>query len=260
MRIGLWLARFLLLTGLIVGVGGAAFNAFIERDGLPPGARIVTAALVLGLVAAPLLVGFQGLDALSAPFSDLVTAEVWQAGLWATSYGGSTLIAVTAIFWPMQRECGSRSRFGVGPAGAGLLLVGVAVASAGHASTASPRYLTIPAVFLHAVTVVVWIGALVPLGAVLLRGGTALPIVLARFTRYPIDRRRAGAVGPAAGGRAGAIHPSALGYRLWSRAPGQARAGRRSVPVCRAQPLLCDRSRDRRRHWLDPTADAQRRR
>ena len=183
-RIGLWLARFLLLTGLIVGVGGAAFNAFIERDGLPPGARIVTAALVLGLVAAPLLVGFQGLDALSAPFSDLVTAEVWQAGLWATSYGGSTLIAVTAILLAYAAgHAGSRSRFGVGPAGAGLLLVGVAVASAGHASTASPRYLTIPAVFLHAVTVVVWIGALVPLGAVLLRGGTALPIVLARFSR-----------------------------------------------------------------------------
>ncbi|WP_292722978.1 CopD family protein, partial [Mesorhizobium sp.] len=184
-RVGLWSARFLLLAGLIVGVGGVAFNALIGRSDPAPGARIVTGALFAGLIAAPLLVGFQGLDALGAPFSDVATADVWEAGLWATSYGRSTLLAATAIFLAYAAgQASNGSHLGIGLAVAALLLVGVTVASAGHASTASPRYLTIPAVFLHAVTVVLWIGALVPLGAVLIRGGAALPIVLRRFSRF----------------------------------------------------------------------------
>ncbi|RWL17907.1 MAG: copper resistance protein CopC [Mesorhizobium sp.] len=184
-RVGLWSARFLLLAGLIVGVGGVAFNALIGRSDPAPGARIVTGALFAGLIAAPLLVGFQGLDALGAPFSDVATADVWDAGLWATSYGRSTLLAATAIFLAYAAgQASNGSHLGIGLAVAALLLVGVTVASAGHASTASPRYLTSPAVFLHAVTVVLWIGALVPLGAVLIRGGAALPIVLRRFSRF----------------------------------------------------------------------------
>ncbi|MER8438722.1 CopD family protein [Mesorhizobium sp. M1312] len=183
-RIGLWSARFLLLASLIVGVGGVAFNALIGRSNPAPGARIVTSALFAGLIAAPLLVGFQGLDALGAPFSDLATAAVWQAGLWATSYGRSTLLAATAICIAYAAgQAGYRSRLGLSLAAAATLLVGVAVASAGHASTAPPRYLTVPAVFLHAITVVLWIGALIPLGAVLVRGGAALPIILQRFSR-----------------------------------------------------------------------------
>lgn len=182
-RIGLWSTRFLLLTGLIVGVGGVAFNTLIGRADPAPGARIGTGALFAGLIAAPLLVGFQGLDALGAPFSDAATADVWEAGLWATSYGRSTLLAATAIFLAYASGQAGNSRLGIGFAVAALLLVGVAVASAGHASTAFPRYLTIPAVFLHAVTVLLWLGALIPLGAVLVGGGAALPIVLQRFSR-----------------------------------------------------------------------------
>ena len=183
-RIGLWSARFVLLIGLIGGVGGTAFFGLIGRSNQPPGARAVTATLLAGLVAAPVLVGFQGLDALGAQFSDLATADVWQAGLWATSYGRSTLLAAMALcvaYAAGQADYGSR--LGVSLAVAATLLVGVAVASVGHASTAPPRYLTAPAVFLHAVTAVLWIGALVPLGAMLALRGAELPIVLRRFSR-----------------------------------------------------------------------------
>ncbi|WP_287346354.1 CopD family protein [Mesorhizobium sp.] len=184
-RTGLWSARFLLLVGLIVGVGGTAFYALIGRADPAPGARIMAGALFVGLLAAPLQVGFQGLDALGAPFSDLATADVWAAGLWATSYGRSTLLAAVAILVAYAAgQAGYQSRLGILLAVAATLLVGTAVAGAGHASTASPRCLTVPAVFLHAVTVVLWIGALVPLGTVLIRGGAALPIILRRFSRF----------------------------------------------------------------------------
>lgn len=182
---GLWSARFLLLAGLIVGVGGTAFYTLIGRADPAPGVRIVAGALLVGLLAAALQIGFQGLDALGAPLSGLATADVWKAGLSATSYGRSTLLAAVAILVAYAAgQAGYLSRLGTSLAVAATLLVGTAIAGAGHASTAPPRYLTVPALFLHAVTVVLWIGALVPLGAVLVRGGVALPITLRRFSRF----------------------------------------------------------------------------
>jgi copper transport protein len=63
---------------------------------------------------------------------------------------------------------------------AGLLGIGLALTLSGHAGTVEPRALTRSAVFLHAVCVAFWIGALLPL-ALALRNpkGTAL----ARFSR-----------------------------------------------------------------------------
>jgi copper transport protein len=181
-RIGLWAARLVLMLGLIVGIGGVAFAAFIDRSDAAAADRIVTGALLAGLLAAPILIGFQGLDALAAPLSDLARGEVWAAGIWATSYGRSTLIAVAALCLACaSRQTDYRSRPGSWLAVASVALVGIALASAGHASTAPPRYLTVPAVFLHAVAVVLWIGALVPLAG-LLRSGPLALIVLRRFS------------------------------------------------------------------------------
>ena len=56
-------------------------------------------------------------------------------------------------------------------------------ASSGHASTASPQWLTRPAVFLHAVSVAYWVGALMPLLAMLHRQPANLFAVLQRFSR-----------------------------------------------------------------------------
>ncbi|MER8376128.1 CopD family protein [Mesorhizobium sp. M1406] len=180
-RIGLWSARFLLMLGLIVGVGGVAFEALIGRSG-PGQCRIVTGSLFLGLAATPVLIGFQGLDALGESVPALTRSEVWSAGLWATSYGRSTLLAATALALAYAAGEAGRTRFGLCLAAVAPLLVGVAVASAGHASTASPRYLTVPAVFLHTVSVLLWIGALAPLGMVLARGDAAASLALRRFS------------------------------------------------------------------------------
>lgn len=181
-RIGLWATRLLLMLGLIIGVGAVAFNAVIGRSARDGGDRIVPSALFAGLLASPLLIGFQGLDALGAPLSGLLDGEVWAAGIWATSYGRSTLLAATALCIAYAaRQASQKSRLRVSLAIAAVLLVGVALASAGHASSAPPRYLTVPAVFLHAVSVLLWIGALVPLAA-LLRSGRPSHEPLRRFS------------------------------------------------------------------------------
>ena len=56
--------------------------------------------------------------------------------------------------------------------------VGLSLAASGHASAASPEWLTRPAVFLHAVGVAYWIGALFPLAVIVRKAPSdALPIV-----------------------------------------------------------------------------------
>jgi copper transport protein len=181
-RVGLWSARFLLMLGLVVGIGGVAFNALIGQPGPARESRIVTAALFLGLAATPVLIGFQGLDALGEPLGGLARPDVWSAGLWATTYGRSALLASTALFLAYAGGLVRSTRFGLPLAVAALLVVGIAVAGAGHASTAPPRLLTVSAVFLHAVSVVLWIGALVPLAAALARGGPQASTLVRRFS------------------------------------------------------------------------------
>jgi copper transport protein len=56
--------------------------------------------------------------------------------------------------------------------------VGLALAWSGHASAAEPQWLTRPAVFLHALGVAYWVGALIPLALAVRQAPTqALPVV-----------------------------------------------------------------------------------
>src|SRR5690606_12558324 len=66
---------------------------------------------------------------------------------------------------------------------AAWLLSGVALALSGHASAASPQWLMRPAVFLHAVAIAAWIGALAPLGLALRRNRPGAIGALHRFSR-----------------------------------------------------------------------------
>jgi copper transport protein len=182
-RIGLWAARLLLLAGLVFGVGGAAASSWLTGTEALPGRRFVALALFVGLCATPGMIAFQGLDALAEPLPGILKLEVWQAGLWATSYGMATLVAAAALFLAygaMQSD--SRPGFGRVLAIGALALLGAAIAASGHASAAPPRWLTVPAVFFHAVAIALWLGALVPLGLALARRDDFAPIALKRFS------------------------------------------------------------------------------
>jgi copper transport protein len=68
----LWLSRLVLYCGLFLGVGGAFFRSWFT-----PGAQdrrtaiFVHALLIAGLLAAPVSLALQGLDALGRPLSGL---------------------------------------------------------------------------------------------------------------------------------------------------------------------------------------------
>jgi copper transport protein len=165
----LWLSRLVLYCGLFLGVGGAFFRAW-----LTPGAQdrrtviLVRAVLIAGLLAAPVSLALQGLDALGSPLSGLADGAVWRAGL-AITFGGTIIAAILALASAFASLMLREQLWRRGLSLAALVGVGVALSLSGHASSAEPQWLTRPAVLIHGVAVAYWIGALLPL-ALLLRG------------------------------------------------------------------------------------------
>lgn len=180
-RAALWLARIVLYAGLFFGIGGVfAVRWLIADDG--DGPAPVRAATLLGLLATVLSLGLQGLDALGAPLSGLLDLAAWKAGL-ATSFG-ATVVVLAAAF--CLAVLATRFRAPAMRRGASLvaLLAGSgALALSGHASAAAPQWLMRPAVFVHALTIAIWIGALLPLASALRRDGEAGRKALGRFSR-----------------------------------------------------------------------------
>ena len=179
----IWLARIGVYLGLFVGVGGAFFVCWIGL--IRAGSRLIVAALVAGLVSAVAALGLQGLDLLDLPPGSLSTAAPWKAAA-ATSLFQSMLIAMVAmtagIVALRSRVAGTAATLSA----FALAGVGLSLASSGHAATATPQWLTAPAVFLHGVGVAFWVGALAPLAAMAWRPAQPLLPVLNRFSRAAI--------------------------------------------------------------------------
>ncbi|MFC3325531.1 copper resistance CopC/CopD family protein [Mesorhizobium cantuariense] len=179
-RSAIWLGKVFLYIGLFLGVGGAFALAWLARGGRA-GQRFVAAAILGGLVAAPLSLGLQGLDALGAPLSHLAQPVIWRTGL-GTSFGWTVLVALIALGLGLLSLAGPRATakpFAL----AGLAGVGIALAASGHASAAEPQWLTRPMVFLHGVGIAFWAGALVPLGLALKGQSAKAAPFLRRFSR-----------------------------------------------------------------------------
>jgi copper transport protein len=206
----IWALRTLVYIGLFIGAGGASFIAFIGGRRAAP---IVRAAAWLGLAAAPLSIGLLGVDALALPLSSLAAPIAWRTG-WSTSYGTTGLVAAAALVLALLSLSTRAARI---LAAQSLVGVGVALAASGHASAASPQWLTRPAVFLHAVGIAFWAGALIPLAAALRDGGEDSSRALRRFSRaIPV------AVAPlAVAGIALAVVQVETSSALWTTAYGR---------------------------------------
>lgn len=177
-RLMLWLGRLGLYLGLALGIGGIGFAAWVAP--LPAAARRPVGGLIwLGLAALPLALTAQGLDALDAPLSDALQPAVWQAAA-ASSFGRTALIAALALVAGLA-ALRLRGDGGRALAAIALLGVGSALAASGHAGAAAPQWLMRPAVFLHALGLAGWTGALLPLAFALRQPNG--PAILARFSR-----------------------------------------------------------------------------
>jgi copper transport protein len=176
----LWASKALLFIALFAGVGGAAFSTLAV---LPQQARNTAMLLsIAGVVLAPITLGLQGVDALGLRFTAFTGSSAWSAGF-STSYGATTIAAVLAFALALASLSLPPSGWS---RGLGILAAGIAALSlalSGHASTASPQWLTRPAVFLHMAGLLFWVGALMPLWLLLRDRTEAADEALASFSR-----------------------------------------------------------------------------
>lgn len=161
----MWAARWVLTSALVVAVGGALFGALSP---LPARTRRGLAfAAVIAVVAAAAYLGLHGADALGRGVAAALTAPAWSAA-WMTSFGPATALAAASALVAL---IALRLRW---LAVVAFALMALSFAMAGHASAAAPQWLMRPMVFLHVAAVTFWIGALIPLAALLTGGAQAL--------------------------------------------------------------------------------------
>lgn len=179
-RAVIWATRVAVELSLFIAVGVTVFLAWISAAPLA-GARPVTASLALvGLGVLIGSVGLQGLDALDLPLRRIGDVAAWRAG-GAGSFGDAATLAGLAFVLALAalRWRGWNARWlSLGA----VVSLGTAFAVSGHAATAEPRTLASTAVWVHAVSLALWIGALVPL-AMAVGQRDAAPTILRRFSR-----------------------------------------------------------------------------
>jgi copper transport protein len=184
-RAALWLAKLVIYVGLFVGIGGAFFRAWIG-DPMAAAARgWIAAIIVTGLIALPVSVGLQGLDALALALSGLTQKAAWAAGL-ETSYGLTAIVAAGALFAGLFSLAATSPGLVRSLSLLGFVCLGVALILSGHASTAVPRLISRAAVLVHALAIAFWIGSLLPLCVVVRASrahGSMANGVLKRFSR-----------------------------------------------------------------------------
>jgi copper transport protein len=175
----IWAVQFVLALGLYIGAGGAFFVAWLAAKAPIARQGIFVALMTCGLAATLASIPLQGLDALAKPLSGLLRPEILAAGF-ATSWGGTAVVAAAALVAGSLALGFDNRTLARILAFLALAGIGLALVTSGHASTAEPRFVTIPAIFLHGVCVAFWIGSLLPL-TVTVRGGDS--IALERFSR-----------------------------------------------------------------------------
>jgi copper transport protein len=159
-----WAARIAMYVAMFVGVGGAFFVVWVAAGPPYPAGRFLYALLLVGLVAAPVSLGLQGVDLLSVPLTFLAVPAAWEAGL-RSSYAITAALAFVSFFAAQIAFSVSSRRVARVAASIAFAGTGFALAASGHASAAEPQFLMRSAVFMHALSVAFWIGALLPLAA-----------------------------------------------------------------------------------------------
>ncbi|CDZ42534.1 copper resistance protein CopC [Neorhizobium galegae] len=181
-RTGLWIGKVALYVGLFFGVGGA-FAVHWFANGSGKALRQVLATLGIGFAGALLSAGFQGLDAVGEPVSQLFAPAVWKAGM-TTSFGPTVIFAIAALALAGLALASGRGKDARWISISALITAAFALCLSGHASAADPQLLMRPAVFLHVATIAIWAGALLPLLAEFRKGGEAAGAALHRFSVF----------------------------------------------------------------------------
>jgi copper transport protein len=181
-RGAIWLAKLGLYAGFFFGIGGVfALNVFMRDRSV---ARTFIGLVIgLGLVSVVASAAFQGLDALGAPLARIADLQVWTAGL-GTSFGRTVSVMAAALVLSGFALLSSNAKVSNLVSIVALVGGSLSLALSGHASAADPEWLMRPSVFLHAGSIAIWIGALLPLGLAFRNHATLAGPALLRFSRF----------------------------------------------------------------------------
>jgi len=180
--IAAWTARIAIYVAMFIGVGGAFFVSWFGSAPIYAVERVLYAILVAGLLAAPASVGLQGADLLGVSWAQLAEPVVWRTGI-LSPYAATAVLALIAFFAAQLSFSMASHRNAKIASAVALASVGLVLAASGHASTASPQLLMRPAVFLHALGIAFWVGALLPLAGLLLARPRDAHAALLQFSR-----------------------------------------------------------------------------
>jgi copper transport protein len=175
----IWLTRIGVYLGLFAGVGGVFFAVWIGQG--PSGGTAILAALRIGLFSTVASLGLQGIDLLNLPLTGLVSVAPWTSA-WSTSLGPSLLIAIVAMAIARFTWRSPSMMIAWVLTSVAMGLVGLSLATSGHAATAPPQWLSRPSLFLHGVGVAFWLGALAPLAVMAWQRDDVLPWALKTFS------------------------------------------------------------------------------
>lgn len=186
------IARFLTFAAVALTIGGFVTAAFVWTDALDDRRtiRVIRAAIVTGVLSTTASIGLQGAYAAGFGIASVARPSLVSSVI-ATRFGWSALTRIllfgVALLLTMSRL---RPRSAPKPA-AVLLAVGLAVtlALAGHAASGDAVGVAIAADIVHLVAVGSWLGGLVLIAAVCLRGHGADDVraaVVRRFSRLAL--------------------------------------------------------------------------
>jgi copper transport protein len=182
-RLALWSSGFVQSICITLAIGGAMFRAFVAPATRTWLASLIIAAAVAGLLAEIAGTVVQTVDGLGEDFTAVGWDDLWWTlsrtaygrAAWLTAAGMlcSLGVSISRLRWMQQ----SLSVVGLACACLGFVVVG-------HASQATPKLLVYPGMFLHVTGMLIWFGALLPLGAALRAdGATAGQGALVRLSR-----------------------------------------------------------------------------
>jgi copper transport protein len=153
----LWYGSLLLAAGLALFLGLLR----VPTDLRPSLRHALTWHAVLGLAACLAMLGATGGALYGGPAGVLLTSEPWRVAL-ASPVARSVLAAALGlgVLVAAARQAFRRPRPVLL---AGACLVAVSFALSGHAATAGPGWITVPALTVHALSAAYWVGAFAPL-------------------------------------------------------------------------------------------------
>ena len=168
--------KFALSVCLVLGVGGTVYNRFVATQTAPPDA-VTLWSLYLTFPVAVLLVGAQGLDLLGLSLGGVFSSEPWTTGAGTSIIRTAVLAALSAATALILLRVAPLSQHRVaGPAMvcAAWGLAAISYAVSGHTATAEPEWQAVLAMLIHGLATLFWLGALLPLLALIRRGNDDL--------------------------------------------------------------------------------------